>query len=86
MSPNDSMLATFSWMTPSKHPTVQTNIGSLFPYAKILLPRPSYHESIANLAPANVYFGRGQTILIERERIKGQTIDNRRLLHRRQAA
>jgi hypothetical protein len=45
-----------------------------------------YHESIGNLTPADVYFGRGQTILIERERIKRQTIDNRRLLHRRQAA
>ncbi len=45
-----------------------------------------YHESIANLTPADVYFGRGQTILIERERIKRQTIANRRLLHRRQAA
>ena len=45
-----------------------------------------YHESISNLTPADVYFGRGQTILIERERIKRQTIANRRLLHRRQAA
>ena len=45
-----------------------------------------YHESIANLTPADVYFGRGRTILIERERIKRQTIANRRLLHRRQAA
>jgi putative transposase len=44
-----------------------------------------YHESIGNLTPADVYFGRGQTILIERERIKRQTIANRRLLHRRQA-
>jgi hypothetical protein len=31
-------------------------------------------------------YRRGQTILIERERIKRQTIANRRLLHRRQAA
>jgi len=45
-----------------------------------------YHESIANLTPADVHFGRGQTILIERQRIKRQTIANRRLLHRRQAA
>jgi putative transposase len=45
-----------------------------------------YHESLANLTPADVYFGRGQTILIERERIKRQTIQNRRLLHRQQAA
>ena len=45
-----------------------------------------YHESLGNLTPADVYSGRGQTILIERERIKRQTIENRRLLHRRQAA
>jgi putative transposase len=45
-----------------------------------------YHESLANLTPADVYFGRGQTILIERERIKRQTIANRRRLHRQQAA
>jgi putative transposase len=45
-----------------------------------------YHESIANLTPADVYFGRGQTILLERERIKRQTIQNRRLNHRNIAA
>ena len=45
-----------------------------------------YHESIDNLTPADVYFGRGQTILMQRERIKRHTIANRRLLHRRQAA
>ena len=45
-----------------------------------------YHESIDNLTPADVYFGRGQTILLERERIKRKTIQNRRLLHHKQAA
>jgi len=45
-----------------------------------------YHESIGNLTPADVYFGRGQTILMQRQRIKRQTIQNRRLLHHRQAA
>ena len=45
-----------------------------------------YHESLGNVTPADVYFGRGQTILMKRERIKRQTIANRRLLHRRQAA
>jgi hypothetical protein len=44
------------------------------------------HESIDNLTPADVYFGRGQTILLERERIKRNTTQTRRLLHRRQAA
>jgi putative transposase len=45
-----------------------------------------YHESLSNLTPADVYFGRGPTILMKRERIKRQTIANRRLLHRRKAA
>jgi putative transposase len=45
-----------------------------------------YHESLGNLTPADVYLGRGHTILMKRERIKRQTIANRRLLHRRQAA
>jgi putative transposase len=41
-----------------------------------------YHEGIGSLTPADVHFGRGQTILIERERIKRQTIASRRLLTR----
>jgi len=45
-----------------------------------------YHESLDNLTPADVYFGRGQTILLERQRIKRQTIQHRRLLHRKLAA
>ncbi|TIY08744.1 MAG: IS3 family transposase, partial [Mesorhizobium sp.] len=45
-----------------------------------------YHESLDNLTPADVYFGRGQTILLQRERIKRNTIEQRRLRHRRDAA
>ena len=45
-----------------------------------------YHESLDNLTPADVYLGRGQTILLERERIKRRTIRQRRLIHHGQAA
>ena len=45
-----------------------------------------YHESLGNLTPADVYSGRGQLILLLRERIKRQTIEHRRLQHRRNAA
>ena len=45
-----------------------------------------YHESLGNLTPADVYFGRDQAILQERDQIKRQTIEHRRLLHRSAAA
>jgi putative transposase len=43
-------------------------------------------ESLGNLTPADVYFGRGPAILAEREKIKKLTIQNRRLIHQRRAA
>ncbi|MFM9847459.1 MAG: IS3 family transposase [Hyphomicrobiaceae bacterium] len=45
-----------------------------------------YHESLKNITPADVYFGRGQTILLQRERIKRDTIHKRRLQHQMKAA
>ena len=45
-----------------------------------------YHESLANLTPADVYLGRGAKILKMREEIKKQTIRKRRLQHRAAAA
>jgi hypothetical protein len=41
-----------------------------------------YHESLSNVTPADVYFGRGEAILEERRRIKEQTIQSRRIQHR----
>ena len=43
-------------------------------------------ESLDNLTPADIYFGRAEAILLERERIKRQTIANRRLQHQLHAA
>lgn len=47
-----------------------------------------YHESLNNVTPADVYFGRDKDILREREKIKVRrtTIQYRRLQHQRQAA
>ena len=39
-----------------------------------------YHESLQNPTPADVYFGRSQTILKQRERVKRKTIETRCLL------
>jgi len=40
-----------------------------------------YHESLDNLTPADVYFGRGQNILDMRKEIKRKTIEQRRRNH-----
>jgi len=39
-----------------------------------------YHESLNNLTPADVYFGRGPTILSRRQNVKLKTIEGRRRL------
>jgi putative transposase len=45
-----------------------------------------HHESLGNVTPADVYFGRASAIIEQRERIKRQTIELRRLQHRKLAA
>ncbi len=45
-----------------------------------------YHESLDNLTPADVYFGRGQNILHMRKEIKRKTIEQRRRNHFKMAA
>ncbi len=45
-----------------------------------------YHESLGNLTPADVYFGRHHAILSERRKIKDRTLKQRRLLNLGRAA
>lgn len=45
-----------------------------------------YHESLDNLTPADVYFGRGNSILEKRRKLKNKTIQQRRLQHLKIAA
>ena len=45
-----------------------------------------YHESLKNLTPADIDFGRGQSILAKRDKIKKRTIAKRRLQYQRHAA
>ena len=45
-----------------------------------------YHESLANVTPGDVYFGRDTAIIERRKMIKKLTIQKRRLNHQRQAA
>ena len=40
-----------------------------------LLQHRRYHENLNNLTPEDVYLGRGQAILTEREKIKRATMD-----------
>ena len=41
-----------------------------------------YHESLKNVTPADAYFGRAESIIKQRERIKRKTIERRHLHHR----
>ena len=40
-----------------------------------------YHESLDNLTPADVYFGRAKKVLTRREEIERQTLEARRRQH-----
>ena len=42
-----------------------------------------YHESLNNLTPVDVFYGRGQHILNRREKIKLETLALRRKMHYR---
>jgi hypothetical protein len=72
-------MSALSFAAPHSIPRLSTPNGRL----KFLLVS---HENINNLTPADVYTGRGQTILLEREKTKRRTMKQRRLQHARHAA
>jgi len=43
-----------------------------------------YHESLENMTPADVYFGRAEEVKTRREKIKMRTLRERKRLHRLQ--
>lgn len=45
-----------------------------------------YHESLGNITPSDAYYGRAPQILQQRQKIKRQTIQTRRLQHKQIAA
>ena len=55
----------------------ETRIGKFVNYYN----HERYHESLDNLTPADVYYGRGQTILNRREHIKLKTLAIRKQNH-----
>jgi putative transposase len=57
---------------------LESRIGAFIEYYN----HQRYHESLGNLTPADVYFGRGPSIINRRKRIKEKTIAQRHLSHR----
>jgi len=45
-----------------------------------------WHQTLKNVTPADAYFGRAETIIKRRERIKRKTFEHRRLQYRKLAA
>lgn len=54
---------------------LEIEIGSFVNYYN----HERYHESLNNLTPADVYFGRAKEVLTKRDRIKQRTLQQRRL-------
>jgi len=70
----------------SKPSLIITIIGAIRCLTSECIAIAEKDESLKNLTLADVYFGRGQSILNRRERIKQKTIEIRRLQYRKAAA
>ena len=79
------MIGGFSWLSPDNENILKLNNKfapeELEAALKKFVERYNnerYHESLNNLTPADIYFGRGEMILKEREKLKKIAIINRR--------
>jgi len=63
-----------NYYSPSE---LESRIGEFVAYYN----HERYHESLKNLTPADVYYGRGQAVLERREKIKLKTLAMRRQMH-----
>lgn len=61
---------------------LEQQIGTFVEYYN----KERYHESLNNVTPADVYFGRDKAIIRKRKKIKRNTINQRRLQHFKKAA
>ena len=61
---------------------LERQIGAFVEYCN----NQRYYESLNNVTPADVNFGRDKAILRERQKIKKLTARQRRLQHQKQAA
>jgi len=52
-----------------------------FPHFANCCNNQHHHESLDNVTPADVYFGRAKEVLTRREEIKRQTLEARRRQH-----
>jgi len=53
---------------------------------KFLTNKSSEHESLENMTPADIYFGRAKQIKLNRHHIKMKTLKERRKINRKLSA